>query len=323
MAEARRYLVTGASGQDGGYLVEQALVDGHEVHGMCQSAESAERLELDAPGVVSHIGDLADEAGLRRLVDEVRPTRIVNLAGRTSVAWSWDSPAEAADLMGVGPIRLYDAAWRLAEAGHPVRLLQASSAEIFGDAADEPQTELTPMRPINPYGAAKAFAHQMAAVYRGRGLHVSTAILYNHESPRRPDTFVTQKIVKAVVGIARGRQRELVLGNLDAQRDWGWAPDYVDAMVRILEQPDGADYVVATGAGHSVREFVAAAFSAVGIDDWEDRVVVDPALYRPADPKRLIGDASRLRAIGWAPSVDFRRIVELMVEAELAATTSG
>jgi GDPmannose 4,6-dehydratase len=317
MAEPRRYLVTGATGQDGSYLVERAIAEGHEVHGMCHTAASVAQLRAVAPACVPHLADLGDDAGLRDLVEEVRPTHIVNLAGRTSVAWSWDSPTEAAELIGIAPVRLYEAAWRQTQsADSPVRVLQASSAEIFGDAVEVPQNERTPLVPINPYGAAKAYAHQMAAIYRSRGLHVSTAILYNHESPRRPETFVTRKIVKGAVSIADGRQDSLTLGNLDARRDWGWAPDYVEAMLQILEQPQSSDYVVATGVAHSVREFVAAAFAAVGIDDWSSKVVVDPALHRPADPRLLVGNASKLRSIGWAPTVDFAALVEKMVAAE-------
>lgn len=319
MAEPRRYLVTGANGQDGSYLVERALAAGDEVHGMCLTESGAAQLASQAPGVTAHVGDLADEQGLRRLVAEVQPTHLVNLAGRTSVAWSWDSPTEAGDLMGLGPVRLYEAAWRQTEGGAPVRVLQASSAEIFGNAVEVPQTEQTPLAPVNPYGAAKAYAQQMAGIYRARGLRVSTAILYNHESPRRPDTFVTQKIVAGVVGISRGLHRQLVLGNLDAERDWGYAPDYVEAMLHILEQPESGDYIVATGVSQTVRDFVIAAFAAVGIADWETHVVVDPALLRPADPQQLIGDASKLRSIGWTPSVDFETLVETMVAAELGA----
>jgi GDPmannose 4,6-dehydratase len=316
MTVTRRYLVTGANGQDGGYLVERALAEGHEVHGMCLTASAAAQLAVDAPACIPHVADLADEVGLLALVAEVRPTHLVNLAGRTSVAWSWDSPTEAADLMGLGPVRLYEAAWRQTQDGAPVRVLQASSAEIFGDAADVPQTERTPLAPVNPYGAAKAYAHQMAGIYRARGLHVSTAILYNHESPRRPETFVTRKIVAGVVSISQGLQEKLVLGNLDAQRDWGYAPDYVEAMLQILEQPESSDYIVATGVAHSVRDFVREAFAAVDITDWEGHVDIDPALYRPADPQQLVGDASKLRSTGWAPSVDFETLVATLVAAE-------
>ena len=320
MSAPRRYLVTGATGQDGSYLVERALAAGDEVHGMCHTEAAAAQLAVETPACIPHVGDLGNEAGLRELIADVKPTHIVNLAGRTSVAWSWDSPTEAADLMGVAPVRLYEAAWLQSQNDAlPVKMLQASSAEIFGNAVDVPQTEKTPLAPVNPYGAAKAFAHQMAGIYRARGLHVSTAILYNHESPRRPDTFVTQKIVGGVVRIARGRQEQLVLGNLDAQRDWGYAPDYVDAMLHILEQPAASDYIVATGVAHSVRDFVAAAFVVVGITDWESHVIIDPALHRPADPSKLVGDASKLRSTGWAPSVDFGALVEKMVAAELEA----
>ena len=200
-----------------------------------------------------------------------------------------------------------------------VRLVQASSAEIFGEAAHAPQTEDTAVTPVNPYGAAKAFAHLSARVFRQRDLHVSSAILYNHESPRRHPRFVTRKITSTAAAIARGDADELVLGNLDARRDWGWAPDYVDAMVRAARADEPGDYVVATGTAHSVRDFVGAAFAAAGIDDWERFVRQDAAFFRPADPTELVGDASRARAqLGWAPTVEFDEIVSRMVAADLS-----
>jgi GDPmannose 4,6-dehydratase len=202
--------------------------------------------------------------------------------------------------------------------GHPVRVLQASSAEIFGDAVDVPQRESTPIRPVTPYGAAKAYAHEMAGIYRTRGLHVSAAVLYNHESPRRPVSFVARKISLGVARISRGLEDELVLGNIDVLRDWGYAPDYVDAMRRIIEQPSADDYVVASGEAHTVRDYVAEAFSYVGISDWESKVRVDPALYRPADPQRLVGDSGKLRGIGWRPTMSFSQLVATMIDAELS-----
>jgi GDPmannose 4,6-dehydratase len=202
----------------------------------------------------------------------------------------------------------------------PVRFLQASSAEIFGEPEESPQTERTPIRPVNPYGTSKAFAHTMVGVYRTRGLHASAVILYNHESPRRPVQFVTRKITSTVAAIAAGRADELALGNLDARRDWGWAPDYVDAMVRAARADTAADFVIATGVSHSVRDFVTAAFAAAGIDDWADLVRIDPAFVRPVDPTELVGDATRARTqLGWSPTMSFAEIVSTMVATDLAA----
>lgn len=317
MTSGQRHLVTGANGQDGGYLVDRLLGEGHEVHAMCHDRLGGERIAREHPQVIAHVMDLVDNAGIDALIAAVVPTHIYNLAGNTSVARSWEDPTGTADVLALGPVRLLDAAWRQDSSGRPVRFLQASSAEVFGDTDEVPQTEDTPRRPVTPYGAAKSFAHEMAAIYRARGMHVSAAILYNHESPRRPESFVARKIAMGAVSIALGAQSELVLGNIDVHRDWGYAPDYVDAMIRIVGQPQGGDYVVATGESHSVREFAAEAFSYLGIADWETRVRIDPALYRPADPKALVGDSSRLRSIGWEPSVDFATLVHIMVDSEL------
>ncbi|TPX04233.1 GDP-mannose 4,6-dehydratase, partial [Schumannella luteola] len=270
-----------------------------------------------------HVADLADATAIGRLIADIAPSRIYNLAGNTSVARSWEYPAETADVLGLGPVRILEAAWRQGLVGSPVRMLQASSAEIFGDASEVPQTEQTPRKPVTPYGAAKSFAHEMASIYRARGMHVSNAILYNHESPRRPATFVARKIAIGVARISLGLQDELVLGNIDVHRDWGYAPDYVEAMIRIVEQPEGGDYIVATGESHSVREFVAEAFRHVGIEDWERYVRTDPAFYRPADPQELVGDPRRLRDIGWQPTVGFTSLVHTMVGAELVALGSA
>ncbi|WP_354574136.1 GDP-mannose 4,6-dehydratase [Frigoribacterium sp. UYMn621] len=312
-------LVTGANGQDGHYLVERFVARGFDVHGMCHSTEGASRLIAEFPGVTAHVADLADTASITDVVVNVRPTHIVNLAGNTSVERSWQFPTETADVLGVGPVRLLEAAWQLQlSAGAPVRFLQASSAEVFGDALSSPQRESTPRMPVTPYGAAKSFAQEMVAVYRARGMLASSAILYNHESPRRPASFVARKISRQAALIATGGAESLTLGNIDVFRDWGYAPDYVEALVTILDQPDASEYVVATGVAHSVRQFVKTAFSYVGIDDWESYVIIDPALYRPADPKSLVGDPAKLRSLGWKPSVDFEQLVHIMVEADLA-----
>jgi GDPmannose 4,6-dehydratase len=315
-----RALVTGVSGQDGWYLAERLLAAGARVHGIVRDPVDVRAVHEQLPGLTAHVADLQDACSLDAVVAEVAPDRIFNLAGSTSVARSWDEPVEAADVIGVGAVRLLDAAWRLRErTGRDVRFLQASSAEIFGDPVGAPQDERTPRDPVTPYGAAKDFAHTMVGVYRRRGMFATAAILYNHESPRRPATFVARKITRAVASIARGSTDPLTLGNIDVLRDWGYAPDHVDGMIRILDADRPDDYVVATGEARSVREFVREAFSVVGIEDWEEHVTIDASLYRPADPRALVGDPTRLRSLGWRPSVTFEELVRIMVQADLDA----
>jgi GDPmannose 4,6-dehydratase len=301
-------------GQDGWYLARQLVEAGHEVHGTdryaSRESEGLDKVEL-------HQADLTDEIAIRRVVAEVEPTWIFNLAGSTSVARSWTHPAESAEVLGVGAVRLLSAAWDLHDQGRSVRFLQASSAEIFGDPPVSPQTEDTPVNPITPYGAAKAFAHSMVGVYRRRGLYATTAILYNHESPRRPLTFVAAKIARGVAEVATGRREKITLGNMDVSRDWGYAPDYVDAMCDILDAKEPADYIVATGEARSVRDFVETAFRVVGIERWETHVEVDPHLFRPADPRSLVGDARKLRSLNWKPTLDFEGLVQTLVESQL------
>lgn len=325
MTKARRtYLVTGASGQDGGYLVRRLLEDGQIVHGMCHTAAGAERLAAELPDLVTHVGDLASTSGIRALVDEAQPDIVVNLAGNSSVARSWQFPVETADVIGIGALRLLESSWQMGlRADKEVRFIQASSAEIFGDTEEAPQSESTARKPITPYGAAKSFAHEMVTVYRKRGMFASSAILYNHESPQHPESFVARKITKEVARISLGLSASLVLGNIGARRDWGFAPDYVDAMLRIshAEQPD--DYIVATGAAHTVRDFVIAAFAHIGVADWERYVEIDPALYRPADPKQLVGNPAKLKTLGWRPTVDFYELVADMVDADIRRLTTA
>ena len=311
-----RAFVTGIGGQDGTYLAERLLGDGVEVHALAHDAEPLP----DLPGVELHSGDLTAIEEVRGLLVDLAPDEVYNLAALSSVARSWDEPGVTAQVNGLAAAALMESALLVQEKqGRPVRFVQASSAEIFGQPDRSPQDEATPLRPVNPYGAAKAYAHLMVDVYRRRELHAVSAILYNHESPRRPEHFVTLKITSTVAAIAQGRADVLALGNLDARRDWGWAPDYVDAMVRAARAGRPADYVVATGVGHSVRDFVAAAFARAGISDWETYVVVDPEFVRPADPTELVGDASRARSeLGWSPTVEFGEIVGRMVDADLA-----
>ena len=314
--------ITGVTGQDGGYLAEQLLAEGTEVHGMVRLLDglAVRKLQSRASGVVLHQGDLSDAKRLGHLVAEVRPDEIYNLAGISSVAYSWQAPVLTAQLSGVAAAVVIEAAWRLQEeTGSRVACLQASSAEIFGHAAVSPQDESTPVRPVSPYGAAKAYAHQMAGVYRERGLHVATCILFNHESPRRPLTFVTRKITSAAARIGAERSGVIRLGNLDARRDWGWAPDYVDAMIRAVRYNVAGDYVVATGETHTVAEFAEAALRRAGFgDDWSGHIEVDAEFLRPAEASTLVGDAGKARhELGWEPTVRFEEVVGRMVDHDV------
>ena len=314
-----RAFVTGIGGQDGSYLAERLLADGVEVHALTLPADDPRPCPAD---VVRHRGDVTDVEGTRRLLVDLAPDEVYNLAALSSVARSWERPDETARVNGTAAVALLESAYLSQErSGRACRVVQASSAEIFGEPATSPQDEDTPLRPVNPYGAAKAFAHLAVGVYRGRGLHATSAILYNHESPRRPERFVTRKITRTVAAIVRGETDRLTLGNTDARRDWGWAPDYVDAMVRACRAEVADDYVVATGEGHTVRDFVAAAFARAGIDDWQPLVHTDPALGRPADATDLTGDATRARdRLGWAPTVGFEELVGRMVDSDLEAS---
>jgi GDPmannose 4,6-dehydratase len=312
--------VTGITGQDGSYLAEKLIAQSVEVHGLVHAGdEQAASFRDTHPSATLHEGDLGDPARLTALIDAVAPDEIYNLAGISSVALSWEQPLLTASLTGVAVGVVLEAAWQLQlRSGRPVRVLQASSAEIFGFPDDVPQSETTRIAPRTPYGAAKAFAHHLVGVYRERGLAATTCIFYNHESPRRPPTFVTRKITQSVARIAAGDQAYLSLGNLDVRRDWGWAPDYVDAMCLALRHEVADDFVIATGESHSVADFVAAAFARVGISDWADRVRLDPQFARPGDAPELVGDSSKAYAqLGWKPTVGFSELVGLMVDADV------
>jgi len=313
--------LTGVTGQDGTLLARRLLAEGVTVHGLARHEDDVASSHGQRPAeVVVHVADLRDTDALARIVAEVAPDEIYNLAGISSVAYSWEQPVLTGEITGVGAVGLYEAAWRAQEAGgRPVRVVQASSAEIFGLPDRSPQDESTAIRPVSPYGAAKAYAHLMASVYRSRGLHVSTCVLYNHESPLRPTSFVTRKITAAAAKIAVDGEGVLALGNLDARRDWGWADDYVDAMVRAARHDAADDFVIATGRTHSVAEFAAAAFARAGIDDWEPHVRVDPRFVRPVDASEIVGDASKAaRELGWRPTVEFEEVVGRMVDHDLA-----
>lgn len=318
MTRSRSAIITGSGGQDGSYLADALVASGLDVHALVLPQESTSQL----PDAVSvHRGDVCDVEATRALLLDLAPDEIYNLAAVSSVAHSWQWPDLSALVNGSAAVALLESAYRVQEkTGRRVGFAQASSAEMFGQPAGSPQTESTPVHPVNPYGAAKAYAHLMVDVYRTRGLHATSLILYNHESPRRPRTFVARKISAGVADIASGRAERLELGNLGARRDWGWAPDYVAAMRLAVEAQTARDYVVATGEAHSVGDFVRRAFERVGISDWESRVHTDPALVRPADATELVGDATRARhELGWAPTVTFDELVGRMVDADLAA----
>jgi len=311
-----RALITGITGQDGSYLAELLLAKGYDVHGVVRRSSSDTRGRIShLPAVTLHRGDMADGGSIARIVDEVEPDEIYNLAAQSHVGDSFDQPEYTADVTGVGVVRLLDAVIQYAPRAH---FYQASSSEMFGGMpGTAPQNEATPFHPRSPYGCAKVFAHHQVVNYReSYGLHASCGILFNHESPRRGEEFVTRKIARAVAQIAAGRQDKLHLGNLDAKRDWGFAKDYVEAMWLMLQQETPDDYVIATGETHTVREFCEMAFARVGLR-WEEHVRVDPALFRPAEVDLLLGDASKAREVlGWAPRCGFRSLVNEMVDAE-------
>jgi GDPmannose 4,6-dehydratase len=314
MTAPPRALITGVTGQDGWYLSGLLLSDGYQVFGLAHHDDGAPVRD----GVIVVRGDLAESADVRAAVDHARPDEVYNLAGVSSVALSWERPMLTAEVTGLGLLRVITAVSAFSgRHGRPCRIVQASSAEIFGEAAG-PQTEQTPIAPVTPYGAAKAFAHQLAGVYRRAGASISTAILYNHESPRRPGTFVTRKITSTVAQIARGEADRLSIGNLEARRDWGFAGDYARALQLIGRHPAADDFIIASGESHTVADFVATAFRRIGVTDWRALVDVDPRFQRPVDPPEQRGDSSKARReLGWCPSMSFEDMVNEMVDADL------
>jgi GDPmannose 4,6-dehydratase len=316
-----RALVTGITGQDGSYLAEFLLAMGYEVHGVVRrsSTFSTQRIEHLHQKIHLHHGDIADGNSISRLIREVQPGEVYNLAAQSHVRVSFDQPAYTADVTAVGVLRLLEAIRDYQDAGGgAVRFYQASSSEMFGRVVETPQRETTPFYPRSPYGAAKVYGHWITVNYReSYGIHASCGILFNHESPRRGETFVTRKITRAVGRIRLGLQKRLVLGNLEASRDWGFAGDYVEAMWLMLQQDDPDDYVVATNETHSVREFCEKAFGRVDLD-YRDFVEVDPRYHRPAEVDLLLGAAEKARRrLGWKPRVSFDGLVAMMVDADL------
>lgn len=318
--DSQRALITGVSGQDGTYLAEQLTRLGYKVWGTTHthSIPDAQLSRIRDIQVIPT--DLSDPENCRRIVAEVEPDLLFHFAAISSVGYSWDKPVETATVNGISTVALLEATLNLQErSGKQRTIVNASSAEIFAGSAGAPQNEDSPVRPLSPYGASKALAHHMVQVFRSRGLRASNAIFYNHESPLRPTRFVTRKITASVAAISKGRQAKLSLGNLDAKRDWGWAPDYVDCALRIATHDVADDFVVATGEAHSVSDFVQTAFEAAGIADWRRHVETDSQLYRPADSIALVGDASKAREqLGWTPTMSFADVVGAMVEHDLA-----
>jgi GDPmannose 4,6-dehydratase len=325
----RRALITGITGQDGSYLAELLIEKKYEVHGLVRRSSSMNRARIDhlfeehsaSAGTSGphylHYGDLTDASSVNRLLREIKPDEIYNLGAQSHVKVSFEIPEYTGETAGLGTLRLLEG---VRESGLQPRFYQAGSSEMFGGSTDLPQNEATPFRPRSPYAAAKVFSHWTAVNYReAYGMFVCNGILFNHESPRRGENFVSRKISHAVAEIKLGLKKQLVLGNLDARRDWGYAKEYVEAMWLMLQQATPDDYVIATGETHSVREFCERAFAHADLD-WKKYVVIDKRYFRPTEVDQLIGDASKAKErLGWTPRVKFDDLVRLMVDADLEA----
>jgi GDPmannose 4,6-dehydratase len=321
---AKKALITGITGQDGSYLAELLLAKSYEVHGLMRRSSSfstgrIEHLYADphASGgrLHLHYADLTDSSSLMSHLHAVKPDEVYNLGAQSHVKVSFEMPEFTADSVAMGTLRLLEA---IRTADWPIRFYQAGSSEMYGAVRESPQTETTPFNPRSPYAVAKVFAHHITVDYRDAyGLHASNGILFNHESPRRGATFLTRKVTRGVAAIVAGSADKLYLGNLDAQRDWGYAPEYVEAMWRMLQQDAPSDYVIATGEMHTVREFVERAFALVGLD-WQAHVEIDPRYFRPTEVDELRGDAAKAeRELGWRPTTTFEGLVRLMLSADL------
>jgi GDPmannose 4,6-dehydratase len=320
----KKALITGITGQDGSYLAELLLAKGYEVHGLIRKASTfnTERLSEiyqdpheSGRRLVLHYGDLSDASLLARLLAKIQPEEIYNLGAQSHVRVSFDIPDYTSDVVALGSLRLLEA---VREVGIKPRFYQASSSEMYGGTFGAKKlNEDSPFQPRSPYAIAKCYAHWTTKLYReAYGLHASNGILFNHESPRRGETFVTRKITRAVAKILAGKQKKLFLGNLEARRDWGYAPEYMEAIYKIVQNTTPGDYVIATGETHSVKEFVTEAFSLAGLK-WESYVDVDAQYFRPAEVDELIGDASKAKKdLGWVPKVTFKQLVKLMLEAD-------
>ena len=324
----KRALITGITGQDGSYLAELLLAKDYEVHGLIRRSSSFNTGRLDhlyhdpherGKRLSLHFADLTDANGLSRLIRTIKPTEVYNLGAQSHVKVSFDQPLYTADATGVGATKILEAVRDFQEqSGYQIRFYQASSSEMFGKVVETPQKETTPFYPRSPYGVAKLYAHWITVNYReSYDLHASCGILFNHESPRRGETFVTRKITRAIGRIKCGLQKKLYLGNLDAKRDWGFAGDYVEAMWMMLQQEKADDYVIATGVTRSVREFCERAFARVDLD-YRDFVEIDSRYFRPAEVDLLLGDSSKAKEMfGWTPRVSFEGLADMMVDADL------
>jgi GDPmannose 4,6-dehydratase len=326
----KKALITGITGQDGSYLAEFLLARGYEVHGVIRRASTFNTGRIDhlyqdphinGVRLFLHFGDVADSTSLIKLLYRIQPQEIYHLGAQSHVRVSFDIPEYTGDVTGLGTIRILEA---IRETGVQAKFYQASSSEMFGKVREVPQRETTPFYPRSPYGAAKAYAYWVTVNYReSYGMFACNGILFNHESPRRGETFVTRKISRAVAHIKAGLQQKLFLGNLDAKRDWGYAKEYVETMWLMLQQDAPDDYVIATGETYSVREFLDEAFSYVGLD-WRDFVEIDPWYYRPAEVELLVGDATKAKIkLSWAPKMTFKELVRLMVDADVAMLTDN
>lgn len=323
----KKALITGITGQDGSYLAELLLEKGYEVHGVIRRASTfnTERIEgiYQDPHflqrqLILHFGDLTDSSNLNQLIKTIKPDEIYNLGAQSHVKVSFEIPEYTAEATALGTLRLLDA---VRESGVNTKIYQAGSSEMFGDVLETPQKETTPFSPASPYGASKVFAHNLSKIYReGYGMFICNGILFNHESPRRGRTFVTRKITTGIAAILSGKQDKLFLGNLDAKRDWGYAPEYVAAMWLMLQQHTPDDYVIATGETHSIRDFLTEAFALVKITNWEKYISIDKNYYRPVEVNLLLGDYSKAKKVlNWEPKVKFKELVKIMLEADLKA----
>ncbi|HYP47253.1 MAG TPA: GDP-mannose 4,6-dehydratase [Thermoleophilaceae bacterium] len=323
MAPSRRALITGITGQDGSYLAELLLEKGYEVHGMVRrsSTETFQRLEGIRDAITLHTGDLLDQRSLVDVMRDCEPEEIYNLAAMSFVAASWSQPVLTAEFTGVGVTRILEA---MREAAPEARFYQASSSEMFGKVLEVPQRESTPFYPRSPYGVAKCYGHFITVNYReSYDLFACSGILFNHESERRGLEFVTRKVTHGAAAIKLGLQDSLALGNLDAERDWGYAKDYVEARWMMLQQDEPDDYVIATGEAHSVRELVRVAFEHVGLDP-DEHVEIDPRFMRPAEVEHLIGDPAKARdKLGWEPRTSFAEMIKLMVDSDIEQLSRG
>jgi GDPmannose 4,6-dehydratase len=321
---SKKSLITGITGQDGSYLAESLLAKGYEVHGLIRRSSSFATARIDHlyrdphnPNVRLRLyyADLSDSSSLITTLNRIKPDEVYNLGAQTHVAVSFEMPEFTANTTGMGTLRLLEAI-RLSEL--PVRFYQAGSSEMFGRARETPQSERTPFYPRSPYAVSKVFAHWMTVQYReAYGLFACNGILFNHESPRRGGTFVTRKVTRGIAAIVAGKETKIFLGNLEARRDWGYAPEYVEAMWLLLQQPEPDDFVIATGEAHSVRELCEVAFGMAGLR-WQDHVEIDPRYFRPTEVNELCGDASKAAAkLGWQAKTRFRDLVRIMLEADL------